>query len=104
MDVAKAVVSSHRLGNAFNFQGILCAPLLAACLWPAEPSVLACFLSLTDLVHTFPCLSIAALIGITLEHYVLFSWWWQKDQFVEKLCHHKCSAPCEIRLVFMLDQ
>ena len=104
VDIANGVISSRRLGDALDLHGVLCVPLMAACLWPAGPSILVCFASLTDLVHSFPYLSVTALIGIASEHHVLFSQQWFKAQFVCNLCCHECLAPYVMKLVFVFNQ
>ena len=105
VDIAGGVISSRRLGDAFDFHSVLCAPLMAARLWPTGPSILVCFMSLTDLVHSFLYLSVATLIGIASEHGVpSFSQRWCKAQFVHDLCCHECSAPCVMKLVFVFNQ
>ena len=78
------LISSCRLGDVFDFVGVHCEPLPTVCLWPAGPCVLVRFISLTDLVQSFPYLTVAVLTGIASIHRVASSHRWTKDQLVDE--------------------
>ncbi|KAH7905483.1 hypothetical protein BJ138DRAFT_1175181, partial [Hygrophoropsis aurantiaca] len=91
----RTLVSARRLRLAFEYAGIYDREAGKLEQWPSGPYIVACFLSLKDLVENFQYISVASLHLLARRHSVPVDSRALKASIIQSLCGHRCGRFCE---------